>query len=93
MAKMIRKKAENDPEELKQAIIKADVWVLITATKDSKGTGAEISIRESYHTGAINVIAMLLEHEEIYEAVQAKIAQVKMMEKKRGDNSQNLNVN
>lgn len=93
MAKMIKQKGSNDPEDLKQAIIKADVWVLITATKDKKGMGAEIAVRESYHHGAINVIAMLLEQKEIFDAVQAKIAQVRMMDKKKGYDEPNLNVN
>lgn len=93
MAKMIKQKGSNDPEDLKQAIIKADVWLLVTATKDKKGQGAEIAVRESYTHGAINMIAMLLQQKEIYDAVQAKIAQVKLMDKEKGNDEPDLTVN
>jgi hypothetical protein len=93
MAKLKKHKTDNNPEELLEAMREADVWVLVTAAKDKDGNGAAISIRESYETGAINVIAMLLEQKEIYDAVQAKIAQVKMMDQKKGKKSPNLNVN
>lgn len=93
MAKLKKQKWNDTPESLKQAIANADAWVLITAAINKNNNGAEIAVRESYHTGTINMIAMLLEQPEIYDAVQAKIAQVKMMDKKNNNNSPNLNVN
>jgi hypothetical protein len=94
MAKMTKMNTKNSPDELLEAIRGADVWLLVTASADKdKGNGAVISVRESYATGAINVIAMLLEQKEIYDAVQAKMAQVKMMDQKKGKQSPNLNVN
>lgn len=91
---MTKKTSKNTPNELLDAISEADVWLLVTATADkSNGGGATIAVRESYETGAINMIAMLLEQKEIFNAVQAKIAQVKMVDKKKGKQSPDLNVN
>jgi hypothetical protein len=94
MAKLTKKNTKNTPDELLDAINNADVWLLVTATADkNNGGGATIAVRESYATGAINMIAMLLEQKEIFDAVQAKITQVKMMDKKKGNNSPDLTVN
>lgn len=91
MAKLKKHSTKNTTDELLDALMGADVWLLVTATKDKDG--ATIAVRESYKTGAINMIAMLLEQEEIYDAVQAKMAQVKMLDQKKGKKSPDLNVN
>jgi len=93
MAKMTKKNSNNTPEELLNAIKKSDVWLLITINEDEDGNGAEVAIRESYKTCTINMIAMLLEQKEIYDAVQAKMAMVKMLDKKKRNNPPDLNVN
>ena len=92
---MIKHNTRNSPDELFRAMEDADVWMLVTvkADKTAKEGGAAISVRESYSTGSIDMIAMLLEQKEIFNAVQAKIAQVKMMDGKKGKKSPNLNVN
>lgn len=77
-----------DDDDIMKAIDESSLWMLVTVTATE--AGAEVSVRESAATVAIDTIAMLLEQEEIYEAVQKKIAEIKL---KQGKNKPPTNPN
>lgn len=85
---------ENDPKRLLEDIAQADQWMVVTLRAHEKG--ATLSVRESSGNVLVDTIALLLEQPDIYAAVQAKIADVRLKEeamKKKSNKSNDTNVN
>ena len=92
MAMMETKKSGAEaPDDILTAIADSDMWVVFTAK--IKAEGAMLSLRQSSKEATINMIAMLLEQEDIYEAVTLKMSQLKEEDKKSGKKTTNTNIN
>ena len=91
MGEKITKNGDEAPEDIIMAIAEAEMWVVFTAQAYDKGI--KISLRQSSKQATVNMIAVLLEQEDIYKDVTAKMAEVKEEKMKEGKDSPNLNVN
>lgn len=93
MAKIIKQQENKEPGKIEDVINNSQAWFLVTVTEDVAKGGAVVAVRESGNKVAIDMIAMLLEQKEIYDGVKASMARVKLEDKKKGNNSPDLNVN
>lgn len=91
MSNIEETRMERNPDEILRAIADSDMWVVFTVKKVDNG--ATLSVRQSSKEAMVNAICLLLEEKDIYERVQAKIAEAILMDKKKGKKTIDPNVN
>jgi len=91
MGEKITKSADEAPEDILMAIAEAEMWVVFTAQANDKGI--KVGLRQSSNKATVNMIALLLEQEDIYKDVTIKMAEIREEKMKEGKNPPNLNVN
>ena len=91
MAKLEKVAGKVTHDDVMNSIASATVWMVVTLTENKDG--GLVEVRESHPNVTIDTIAMLLDQKEIFDAVQKKIAQVKMKGGKEAKKSTNTDIN
>lgn len=91
MAKLEKVAGKVTHDDVMNSIANATVWMVVTLTENKEG--GRVEVRESHPNVTIDTIAMLLDQKEIFDAVQKKIARVKMKGGKEAKKSTNTDIN
>lgn len=92
MGQLRKKKVNREDDDLMDALEKASAWAMITVTtNEDKENSSTLAIRESSKDMLIDLIVVLLEHPEIYDLVQKKIAENKLNDSSKQPPNTNVN--